>query len=909
MSDLTAPAQQVLQSLSSNQQSQDAHTAAESRNNLVRQQMMKEQSQRNLENNLNISKMLLPYDKQGAWEAMNTGLKEVNRSVTFENFDVASGMLDQAAQHYKAGDMQAYHAALAGVQPYLVNIHDRERANQMALQAKRGMAEEQAKLVQEATEGPVMKVARQIDEIMATGQRSNNDPNGYEKNIIAPGNMLKVAQLLGVDPDDTEAVLKGITAAQTMVTTAGDKTALRASLYSYQDDAFKQAADIVSKSEADPLLVARARIHDLMLNPNRSSQEQAELLAKTAYAEPQLYRWLKDDSAANEKDRLYADVAQTEKATRDLATNQRPYNDAAATVLALQNLGVHSTQSFDTVLTPDEEKEFKIWKSKYAPNDSGADYDLRGAFKAGVVPAGAEAGKDEGHFPDTYKKPNHPTFSDQSIYAKFGNPGHWEGDTYVPGTKSEVVLNDEEMKRYGLVEGTRELQRKAFNLKVAGDENGRMMPGSPLANLQQNIQDGRATLVSLQRKKVGRVGDPAVLNHQIREFEAGIKAAEAQQRLLSTESPYAIADLEAELPMLEGRDRIKAEQALDDLKQTRDMDVKIVEDENARLVQRQAHLNARLPEAERKAKQEENAQNAFNMVMQYKGKYGLTKAIAYAASETGVGADVIKKRYNEFAGSGIGEATETFFKLVKDHIATYGEKPDHMQMVFMRAEAAKQHGVQYKDLPEIEKDPSQSGQMNVNIMSPENVKTVATTRTMVGTIDHLIAGFKPGYVGAIDKKLGEYGQMMNLLRPQREAWIAESRVLLTELRNAIYGASLTASEKEEAVKALPNEGMGTEQWKAAATAWRDTWGRKIDNLITASQQAKGLAPGMVPEKPKPGAPLPPTPAPMQPGVKPAPPQPLTRQDQADFSTLKKAHPEWSDAAINEYLLHRKRVAP
>lgn len=32
----------------------------------------------------------------------------------------------------------------------------------------------------------------------------------------------------------------------------------------------------------------------------------------------------------------------------------------------------------------------------------------------------------EGHYPDTYKRPNHPTFSDESIYASEQNPGgHW----------------------------------------------------------------------------------------------------------------------------------------------------------------------------------------------------------------------------------------------------------------------------------------------------------------------------------------------------------------------------------------------------------------------------------------------------------------------------------------------------
>lgn len=83
---------------------------------------------------------------------------------------------------------------------------------------------------------------------------------------------------------------------------------------------------------------------------------------------------------------------------------------------------------YETPLDPTGEENFTAWKQKYAPNDSGEDYDLRGAFKAGLTPAR------DGHWPDTYKKPNHPTFSDESIYAKDApdKAGSWDGEFYVP---------------------------------------------------------------------------------------------------------------------------------------------------------------------------------------------------------------------------------------------------------------------------------------------------------------------------------------------------------------------------------------------------------------------------------------------------------------------------------------------
>lgn len=90
---------------------------------------------------------------------------------------------------------------------------------------------------------------------------------------------------------------------------------------------------------------------------------------------------------------------------------------------------VYIAPKYETQLDPQQEMAFGAWKNKVAPNDSGEDYDFRGAYKAGITPD-----VESGHWPDTFKKPNHPTFSDQSQYAK-DRPdmaGTWDGDTYIP---------------------------------------------------------------------------------------------------------------------------------------------------------------------------------------------------------------------------------------------------------------------------------------------------------------------------------------------------------------------------------------------------------------------------------------------------------------------------------------------
>jgi hypothetical protein len=90
--------------------------------------------------------------------------------------------------------------------------------------------------------------------------------------------------------------------------------------------------------------------------------------------------------------------------------------------------GPDFSDRYNTKLAPAEEKQFQGWlgqlsKAKgYDAKQDLRDYDLRGAFKSGVT------ADERGHLTDEFKKPNHPTFSDQSIYSTPEQPGgQWIG--------------------------------------------------------------------------------------------------------------------------------------------------------------------------------------------------------------------------------------------------------------------------------------------------------------------------------------------------------------------------------------------------------------------------------------------------------------------------------------------------
>jgi hypothetical protein len=153
-------------------------------------------------------------------------------------------------------------------------------------------------------------------------------------------------------------------------------------------------------------------------------------------------------------------------------------------------------QSYDTPLSPAEETAFRAWKQRYAPQDSGADYDLRGAFKAGLTPD-----PQTGHWPDTFKKPNHPTFSDQSRYATGADAaraGSWQGETYTPPREQQMAQAGGQTATDAapLTAPPADL-RQRLNKIIPPEVNGRMSEGALKAKIDQ-LMPGASPIVKLQ---------------------------------------------------------------------------------------------------------------------------------------------------------------------------------------------------------------------------------------------------------------------------------------------------------------------------------------------------------------------------------------------------------------------------
>ena len=72
------------------------------------------------------------------------------------------------------------------------------------------------------------------------------------------------------------------------------------------------------------------------------------------------------------------------------------------------------------------------------------DYDVQGYWLAGERP------DERGHGTDAYKKPNHPTFSDESVYhgADGYYGGSWGNNEFTPGRTNLEIRTPEQLAEY-----------------------------------------------------------------------------------------------------------------------------------------------------------------------------------------------------------------------------------------------------------------------------------------------------------------------------------------------------------------------------------------------------------------------------------------------------------------------------
>ena len=142
-----------------------------------------------------------------------------------------------------------------------------------------------------------------------------------------------------------------------------------------------------------------------------------------ALARQQLQRMQKQPALSN--DQAAAQLASMQKGVQASARGQYGMPSTRTAETSLEKVGPYDTPLGDKTLLGNQADaaKYALWKSRVSPYDSGEDYDLQGQYKR---PLDASSGYGN----DTYKKPNHPSFSRDSQYAvgdQAQHAGYWTG--------------------------------------------------------------------------------------------------------------------------------------------------------------------------------------------------------------------------------------------------------------------------------------------------------------------------------------------------------------------------------------------------------------------------------------------------------------------------------------------------
>lgn len=131
--------------------------------------------------------------------------------------------------------------------------------------------------------------------------------------------------------------------------------------------------------------------------------------------------------------------------------------------------------NYNTPIPAEKAQDYDLWKfqqSRKMGRDvtgDNIDYDVQGFYMKNAQQSG------NGHGPDTFKKPNHPTFSDQSQYHGLDGyeGGHWGENSFTPSLTNQVMMSPRARARYfQQVEPNAELMEnvggKMMNVNVPG---------------------------------------------------------------------------------------------------------------------------------------------------------------------------------------------------------------------------------------------------------------------------------------------------------------------------------------------------------------------------------------------------------------------------------------------------------
>lgn len=241
-----------------------------------------------------------------------------------------------------------------------------------------------------------------------------------------------------------------------------------------------------------------------------------------------------------------------------LKMNNQPQNQPmiGGAALALEDFGDLNQQinrspemrffnEYNTPLSDSEEKEFQSWATSTFNNNVNqqlGNYDLRGAWKA--IKAGDVKFSENGHLPDKYKKPNHPTFSNDSQYSRHDG-GEWKENnkkwTFTPSKRTIDLYGVDGLKNYfNQYEKDAVLNLPSKDINDVQNNYKEFLQVSGLPDNQESIDEfNRLMKLSVDGANAQNSKDAAVYNRRLKAHQVNNSINQPQPTAKKPESSLA----------------------------------------------------------------------------------------------------------------------------------------------------------------------------------------------------------------------------------------------------------------------------------------------------------------------------------------------------------------------------------
>jgi len=413
------------------------------------------------------------------------------------------------------------------------------------------------------------------------------------------------------------------------------------------------------------------------------------------------------------------------------------------------------------------------------------------------------------------------------------------------------------------VSGAR-IQLDGLNTRLNGAEQAyRQSTMGPAQFLQQEAAQakGQATGFKAQAARAS-ASSREMLMERAREAEHVAQSSEAAHRLLTDLNPYSLSKLEANVALLQsevadrkahGADMEEVDRQLDAAKglldqrmKERDQAQATVQSEHLRVMQREKIMRAKMTEAERKAEREGRLVNASQAVfdmMQQGASYD--RAVVTAAKDF----ELPPKDIRDQAGSVIEPLRLTQGQMamgtaINAFRTQFKSEPSEGEMVDLQNKVMKQYpGLKREDLLK----GLVKSSIDLHVVSSAERGQIAEGRATLGRLSEIERGFKPDYVGFLDKKIGNMRQFFSALPQEQADWYASVEQYGIEQRHRIFGSALTKTEKASALAAIPNAAMSDQEFQAAIKESKKWEERMLSERTGVAEEVGVKAPQPVPK--------------------------------------------------------------